>query len=164
MKRTILSLAAAAAVALPLMATTAAAQVEYVRICNDVNNNEAGWYYVPGTEVCFNAATGELVNQGLNTPNFGITIVDRVETLEERVGFALSGAAIGIALPSPIMPEGHTFAITGNWGQVGGAHAFGLATAVQVTPHFLITGGAGFGVGTGVVGTRAGWNLSFGGR
>lgn len=159
MKRTILSLAAIAAAA--LAPSTASAAVEYVRICT---TQGAGYYYVPGTDYCFNETTHEIIVTGPRTPNFGITVADRIETLNERIGFALSGAAIGIALPNPIMPEGDRFAITGNWGQVAGANAFGLSAAVQLTPHFLLTGAAGMSPGTGVVGTRAGWNLSFGGR
>lgn len=164
MKRTILSLAALATLAGAALVPTraAAVPVEYVRICEIPG--EVGWYYVPGTDTCFNAVTGELRTESPNPPNFGLSVADRIDYLEERVGFSLSAAAIGIALPNPIMPEGHTFAITGNWGQVGGFHAFGLAAAVAVTPHFLITGGVGVGMGTGAVGTRAGWNLSFGRR
>ena len=46
------------AAAVMVRPSTAHAQVEYVRICEGYG---AGFYFIPGTDVCLNVATGDAV-------------------------------------------------------------------------------------------------------
>lgn len=148
--------------ALSSFPSSAVAQVEYVRICD--SGVPPGYFYIPGYDDCFNPVTLDIIVNG-DPPEFpDPTFRERLNLLDQRIGFAQTGVAIGLALPNPIMPEGHTFALTGNWGQFQGHHALGLAGALSITPHLMITGGVAVGVGDQLIGTRAGWNLSFGGR
>lgn len=161
MKRFALGLA----LALPLMATISLPAkadpepVEYVRVCDLYGY---GYFYIPGTDICLNPVTGETRQQTEQGTKIGQTdMADQIDILNGRLGYAFEGIALAIALPQAIIQPGHTFAIAGNWGQFQGAHALGLSTAVAFGDHMMITGGAGIGLSGRLVGTRAGFNLSW---
>ena len=121
-----------------------AAPVEYVKICSLYG---AGYFYVPGTDTCYNAITGE--TQGPN----GVEL--------NRTDLAFQGVAEAMAMPTPIIQPGDHFALAGNFAEFETTQAFSLAGAMQFTTQLSFSGGISYGVDQKTFGTRVGFNLSW---
>lgn len=124
--------AALASSAFLVLLTTGAAfavPVDYVRICD---SNGVGYYYIPGTDECYNAK----------------------DAMHE-------GVAVSLAIPTPQIAPGDHFAVGGNVGAYEGAFAAGFGAAAAVNPHFTINGGIGVGSNDHTVGAKAGFNFSW---
>lgn len=138
-------LAAMAAVA---VTTHEAKAVDYVKVCDLYG---AGFFYIPGTQICYNAVTGET----------------RWETSKgaqrslNRVDLAYQGTAVAMAMPTPVIEYGKTFAIAGNFGQYSSTKAFGLAGAFEVSPGLSFNGGISVGADQQTVGSKVGFNYSW---
>ncbi|MDN2579544.1 porin [Aquibium sp. ELW1220] len=114
-----------------VLATSAqAGPVEYVRVC-DVYGT--GYFYIPGTETCVHANTGQTRRETINGTEYGETdLARRISALEERMGIdTFSQIAISNALQSPNLVAGETFGLRINWGTAEESHAFGLSGAVS---------------------------------
>lgn len=74
---------------------------------------------------------------------------------------AFEGVAISLAIPDPIIQQGHHFAIAGNWSQYGGYHALGFAGAIAINDHLAINAGIGVGLQYRTIGTRLGLTLTW---
>jgi hypothetical protein len=106
--------------------------VQYVRICPDQGPS---FFYLPGTTTCVN--------------------------VQDDNNKALEGTAIGLAIPSPQVDSGHNYAIGGNVGTFQGQTAIGIGAAVKANDNLTFSAGAGYGLGQGTIGGKAGFNLSW---
>jgi hypothetical protein len=124
--------------------------VEYVRVCDLYG---AGYFYVPGTDVCYNAVTGEMRWQ----TQYG------TKRSLNRVDLAFQGTSVAMAMPTPIIEHGKTFAIAGNFGSYDISHALGLAGAFEVSPGLSFHGGISVGTGASqqAIGSKVGFNYSW---
>jgi hypothetical protein len=124
--------------------------VEYVVVCDRYG---PGWYYVPGDpdETCVNALTGETRKE----------VNGKTVSVENRMDYAFQGAAISLAMPTPVIGDGKTFALAGKLGMYESTKAFGIAAAVEVMDGLSISGGLSFGADQYSVGKRAGFNFSW---
>jgi hypothetical protein len=109
-----------------------AALAAHVGICPDQG---PGFFYRPGTTTCVN--------------------------VQDDNNKALEGTAIGLAIPSPQVDSGHTYAIGGNVGTFQGQTAIGIGAAVKANDNLTFSAGAGYGLGQGTIGGKAGSNLSW---
>jgi hypothetical protein len=126
------------------------APVENVKICSLYG---AGFYYIPGTDVCYNAVTGETRWQTTHGTQRSLN----------RVDLAFQGTSVAMAMPTPMIESGKTFAIAGNFGSYDSSHAFGLAGAFEVGPGLSFHGGISVGADTNQqsVGSNVGFNYSW---
>ena len=124
------------------------APVEYVKICSLYG---AGFFYVPGTDVCMNAVTGETRWQTSGGTQRSLN----------RVDLAFQGSVVAMAMPTPVIEYGKTFAVAGNFGQVNSTGAFGLAGAFEVAPGLSFNGGVSVGTEQQTVGSKVGFNYSW---
>lgn len=150
---------AAFAVCIGLLATSRpAAAVEYVKICSAAQ--VPGWFYIPGSDTCVNVDTGATEN--FTTHAVGQTaLAARVQELEEQSRNFSESSAIGMAMPTPVIDQGHNFAFAGNWAQLDGASALAVAAAMRVNTNLSFSAGVGLGMAQGNVGTKVGFNLSW---
>ena len=150
---------AAFAVCIGLVGTSRpAVAVEYVKICSAAL--APGWFYIPGTDTCVNVDTGATEN--FTTHAVGQTaLAARVQELEDQYRNFSESSAIGMAMPTPVIDQGHNFAFAGNWAQFNGANALAVAGAVRVNNNLSFSGGVGLGLTQGNVGTKVGFNFSW---
>jgi hypothetical protein len=133
--------------------------VAYVRICSLYG---AGFYYIPGTDTCTNPVNGDT----RRATAYGVVrtwspLVLQLMEDTEAANRAIEAAAVTVAIPMPIILTGDRFALAGNWAQLAGYHAFGLAGAFTIGNAFSINAGVGVGLETLTVGTRFGLNLNW---
>lgn len=134
-------------------------KVTYVRVC-DVYG--AGFYYIPGTDRCTNPVNGDTRWQTENgTVRTWSPLVLSLMEQTEAANRAIEATAVAVAIPMPIVLTGDRFALAGNWAQVAGYHAFGLAGAFTIGNVFSINAGIGVGLETLTIGTRFGLNLNW---
>lgn len=147
-----------ALLAILFQALPASAQpVEYVRICDAYG---AGWFYIPGTEQCLKAATGEIRFETEDG-----TVVTQSE-LAARVEDLESDAAIANALEDPDLIAGERFGVRVNWGAAGAENAAGITGSAVIADGLFgekgrLTGSGGVGFTNGRVGGRAGMQLTW---
>lgn len=112
------------------------------------------YFYIPGTETCVNASTGETRRETENGTFYSqIELADRLDNLELRMADNLNYIAISNALQDPDLVAGERFGLKMNWGTAGSRHAFGLSGAIVV--HEGFTGdGRGRVTGSGAVAFR----------
>jgi hypothetical protein len=140
------------------LAQPASAQpVEYVRVCDTFGT---GWFYIPGTEQCFRADTGEI---RFETED-GIVVTQ--SELAARVEDLESDAAISNALEDPDLIAGERFGVRVNWGAAGAQSAAGVTGSVVFNDSVFgekgrLAGSGGVGFTNGRVGGRAGMQLTW---
>lgn len=138
--------------------------VEYVRVCDAYG---VGYFYIPGTETCVNASTGETRRQSESGTIFGQTdLALRQSAIESRINQAFQQSAISNALEDPDLVAGERFGIRVNWGAAGQSNAFGVTgTAVIADGVFdkaarvAVSGGIAFSGQE--IGGRAGLQLTW---
>lgn len=150
MKR-ILSLAAVIFAA-GLTSNVDASPVEYVKICTVYG---AMYFYIPGTDTCVNANTGQ------TKKNTESGVVNGVTQTEQDALDALEGAAIGMALPGTIVDPGKHFGVSAHLGTFEGQNALGVGGAFRLNDNVTFDGGVGVGLSYHTVGGRAGFNVSW---
>ena len=145
-----------------------AAPVEYVRVCDTYG---AGYFYIPGTDVCMNANTGATKQQTSNG------IYGGESEMAARFNDAFEGIAVNSAMPTPYIPAGHRFAIAGNWAQFqgssgsagytygaysgGSANALGLGAALRINDNLTFNAAGAIGLDRTTWATRVGFNMSW---
>lgn len=144
--------AAAAIAAILGTSSGLAAPLEYVRVCTAFGT---GWFYIPGTDTCYNASTGETKTDG---PDGVITGESKM--LEEARD-ATEGVALSLALPVATVDQGKTFGAAVNYGTFDGENAIGVGGAIVAADGLTISGAFGLGLGRGTTGGRAGVNYSW---
>lgn len=157
MKRFLIGAAIASATMLPQAGQ--AAPVEYVRICETYG---AGYFYIPGTERCYNPENGKLRYYDEKAGREVVTetpFAARIRELEAQ-------AAIANSLEDPDLVEGETFGLRVNWGATETANAVGITGAVLFTDSLAsggmrVVGNAGLGFSDGFVGARLGVQANF---
>lgn len=147
--RILLAVAASAAI---FCSTPTYAAVEYVRVCPLYG---AGWFYIPGTETCYNANTGETKKQSPDGT------VNGESKMLEQVRDANEGVALSLALPTATVDEGKTFGAAVNFGTFNGESAVGIGGAIEALDGLTFTGAVGVGLNRGTAGGRAGLNFSW---
>ncbi len=122
-----------------------AAPAEYVKVCSIYG---AGWNYIPGSDTCMKADTGETrvqtsigTKQGQTelssrvgaTESAVVDLYDAQAKLEARFDDAFSelsdGIAMSMALADPDLVSGEHFGIKVNWGTYSDSNAFGVSFA-----------------------------------
>lgn len=132
----------------------AAQPMEYVRICNSEDFG-TGFFYIPGTETCYNPDTGETKQD----TEFGI--VSGESALAELAKDANEGVAVSLSLPTAIVEDGDSFAAAASVGTFNGESAFGIGGAISAGDGLSFNGAMGVGLSRGTVGGRAGVNFSW---
>lgn len=85
------------------------------------------------------------------------TLFDLAEINEQEIQRANEGVAMALAMESPSLPEGATFAIGGGVGYYNHRTAGTAAFAVRVGRMSSFSGGVGVGLNSGEVGAKAGF-------
>jgi hypothetical protein len=143
----------ASALALTSSAGAVLAQqpLEYVRVCDAYGT---GFYYVPGTDTCIHASTGQT---RVDTENG--TVVGQSE-IARKADKALSGAALSSALTRPLVESGHRFAISGDVAGTEDSGALSLGAGYRINEHLTVSGSGAVGENGGAAG-RGGFNYSW---
>jgi len=142
----------AAVTAAILSSSPAFAAMEYVRVCDAFGT---GWFYIPGTETCYNANTGETKKDS----EFGV--INGESKMLEQVRDANEGVALSLALPTATVDAGKTFGAAVNVGTFNGESAVGIGGAIEALDGLTFTGAVGVGLNRGTAGGRAGLNFSW---
>lgn len=150
-------------VALATLATQASAAVLYEKVCDAYG---AQYYYSPGTDTCINANTGETKRETENGTVTGKTaLAQHVDDVDARITRAFENASISAALASPDLVQGEHFGVRINWGNAGGANAFGLTGAALLSEGSAHGGGLvgtlGIAFAGGAVGGNAGLQFNW---
>jgi len=142
--------------------------VEYVKLCYAYGAN---YYYSPGTDTCINAQTGDTRkevddgNGGTTTVTGKTALASHVDDIDNRVTRAFENASISAALAAPDLVQGEHFGLRVNWGNTGGADAFGFTGAAVLSEGFAhggrLTGTMGIAFSSGTVGGNAGLQFSW---
>jgi autotransporter adhesin len=80
---------------------------------------------------------------------------------DKEIGKATEGVAMALALDSPSIPAGATFAISGGIGGYNGKHALATAISAAVGEMATVSAGFGYGLSTHEIGYRAGFQVAF---
>jgi hypothetical protein len=89
--------------------------------------------------------------QGQTTTLFDLAAVNRRD-----INRANEGVALALAMETPMLPEGKTFALSGGIGYYNDRTAGTAAFAARIGDSTALTGGVGIGFRSGEVGARAG--------
>ena len=74
---------------------------------------------------------------------------------------ANEGVAMAMAMESPNVPAGARFAISGGVGGFQGKNALATAISAAVGEKATVSAGLGYGLNSGEVGYRAGFQIAF---
>jgi hypothetical protein len=156
-----------------------AAAVEYVKVCSLYG---AGFYYIPGTDQCYNPITGDVRQQtAYGTLRTLSPMASDIAVLQSQVGAlqgaqqamqarfdaefrnANDGSAIAMALEDPYLTESEHFGVKVNWGNYMSSNALGVTfagvLAERGSNRLTLSGGVAF---TGSnVGGHAGLQFSW---
>lgn len=146
-------------IAVPFASTAFAQPVEYVKVCT---LNGAGYFYVPGTDVCLDPMTGKTYQNTANGPVSGESpMAMSIDQSLTDAHQALEGVAIATAMPTAIIEPGKTFAVAVDFGAFDAYQAVGFGAAIRLTNNFQLNAavGAGFSGHTGAA--RVGANFSW---
>jgi autotransporter adhesin len=80
---------------------------------------------------------------------------------DKRIDKADEGVAMALALESPSVPAGATFAFSGGIGGYEGKHALATAISAAVGEMSTISAGVGYGLNSGEIGYRGGFQIAF---
>lgn len=149
MKRVLLAASLAAGL---FSIPSAARAVEYVKVCSVYGKM---YYFIPGTDTCVNANTG----QTKKATEHGV--VEGVTQSEQDTLNAQEGVAIDLAMPGTVVDQGKHFGVSGHVGTFDGKSAVGLGGALRLNDNVTFDAGAGVGLDYGTVGARAGFNVSW---
>ena len=152
LRRSFRAILAVAAFAMMTPMPSDAAPVEYTKICSLYG---AGFFYIPGTDTCVNANTG----QTKKATEHGV--VEGVTQSEQDTLNAQEGVAIDLAMPGTVVDQGKHFGVSGHVGTFDGKSAVGLGGALRLNDNVTFDAGAGVGLDDGTVGARAGFNVSW---
>ncbi len=116
-----------------------AAPVEYVKICDYYG---AGYFYIPGTDICQNANAIPQTQSAIS--GFATT--------------AYQGIAISSAIVAPFMPSNANYAVSAHIAAFSGQEAFGLGGLARAgNTNFFHSGGIGIAASGGSPIGRAGF-------
>ena len=120
---------ATAAMALAI-ATPGHAAVEYEKVCSLYG---AGFFYIPGTDTCVNAAQ---------------TVQSQFD-LARQMTRASTGTAMATSLVNPFLPDGTNYAISTHWAVFDGQHAAGFVGMIRIQGNLSLTMGLALGLDRG---------------
>ena len=89
------------------------------------------------------------------------TLYDQNRRQDRRIDKANEGVAMALAMESPNIPAGSTFAVSGGIGGFQGRHALATAISAAVGQKATVSGGLGYGINSGEIGYRAGFQVAF---
>jgi hypothetical protein len=79
----------------------------------------------------------------------------------EAIDRANEGVAMALAMESPSIPAGASFALSGGVGNYEGRTSLAMAVSAAVGEMASISAGIGVGANSGEVGTRAGFQIAW---
>lgn len=123
--------------------------VDYARVCSAYGAN---YMYVPGTDTCLDPLTGQTRRETVDGTVAGRTeLAARIDAAGRRArdayreaGVAVQGAALAMAMPSPFVPDGHSFAVAGTVAAFEDVGTVGVAAAYKLRDNVLFTVGGSF--------------------
>lgn len=127
--RTLRAIVATAALVLAIP-TPGHAAVEYVRVCDLYG---AGFFYIPGTDTCVNAAQ---------------TLQSQFD-LARQMTRAATGTAMATSLVNPFLPDGTNYAVSTHWAVFDGQHAAGAVGMIRIQGNLTLTMGIALGLDRG---------------
>ncbi len=104
-----------------------------------------------------NAAIGDIT--ALENSVAGLFQHDRAQ--DRKIGKATEGVAMALALDSPSIPPGASFAMSGGIGGYDGKHALATAISAAIGEMATVSAGFGYGFSTHEVGYRAGFQIAW---
>jgi hypothetical protein len=96
-----------------------------------------------------------------NLATDGGRLYSQLEDLEDNYDELAEGVAMSLALQSPAVPAGSTFAISGGIGHFDKSQSLAVAGAYRTSERVLWSGGLGVGLDEGKVGARLGVSYSW---
>jgi hypothetical protein len=82
---------------------------------------------------------------------------DDVNSAFRRIDENTEGIAVAVAMGGNlVLPAGHNFGLSANWGQYDGRHALSATSAMRLNSNFTLNGALGVGLDTNKVGSRVG--------
>ena len=96
--------------------------------------------------------------------NFGPQIdalFTRADLIDDRIDRANEGVAMGLAMESPMLPAGTSFALSGGVGYFADEGAGTAAFSARVGNNAAVSAGVGVGFGSGEVGARGGFQIAW---
>lgn len=85
----------------------------------------------------------------------------QISQVDRKADVATEGVAIALALKSPAVADGKTFAVSGGWGTFEGHNAFAVSGAVRANSALQFDAGVAVGTQNSTVGGRAGATISW---
>jgi hypothetical protein len=89
------------------------------------------------------------------------TLFDLAKQNRQGIKAANGGVAMALAMESPAVPSGKSFAISGGVGNFKGQTSLSMALSVAVGEAATVSAGVGYSVNQKDVGTRAGFQIAF---
>ena len=89
------------------------------------------------------------------------TVFDLASSNAEAIDRANEGVAMALAMESPSIPAGASFALSGGIGNYEGRTSLAMAISAAIGEMASISAGVGVGANSGEVGTRAGFQVAF---
>jgi hypothetical protein len=102
-------------------------------------------------------ANGVLLNDAVNLGQLNSALGAQ----DHKIGKANEGVAMALALDSPSVPAGATFAMSGGIGGYQGKHALATAISAAIGEMATVSAGFGYGLDSGEVGYRAGFQFAW---
>jgi hypothetical protein len=89
------------------------------------------------------------------------TLFDQNNRQDRNINKANEGVAMALAMETPAVPAGSSFALSGGVGGFQGKHSLATAVAAAVGEKASVSAGMGVGLDSGEIGYRAGFQIAF---